>query len=44
MKLAASIVVDGQNMLSNVVASSLRLHRHYGGVVPEIAARSHIHQ
>jgi len=39
----ASIVVDGQTMLSNVVASSLELHRYYGGVVPEIAARSHIH-
>ena len=39
----ASVVVDGQTMLSNVVASSLELHRFYGGVVPEIAARSHIH-
>jgi N6-L-threonylcarbamoyladenine synthase len=39
----ASIVVDGQTMVSNVVASSLELHRYYGGVVPEIAARSHIH-
>jgi N6-L-threonylcarbamoyladenine synthase len=38
----ASIVVDGQTMLSNVVASSLELHRYYGGVVPEIAARSQI--
>jgi len=38
----ASIVVDGKTMLSNVVASSLELHRYYGGVVPEIAARSHI--
>lgn len=39
----AAIVVDGQKMLSNAVASSLELHRYYGGVVPEIAARSHIH-
>src|SRR3989344_3788124 len=29
-------------LLSNVVASSLDLHVKYGGVVPEIAARSHI--
>lgn len=29
-------------LLSNVVASSMDLHRPYGGVVPEIAARSHI--
>ena len=29
-------------LLSNVVASSMALHARYGGVVPEIAARSHI--
>ncbi|MCA9337426.1 tRNA (adenosine(37)-N6)-threonylcarbamoyltransferase complex transferase subunit TsaD [Candidatus Saccharibacteria bacterium] len=29
-------------LLSNVVASSMDLHKKYGGVVPEIAARSHI--
>ncbi len=29
-------------LLSNVVASSIELHVEYGGVVPEIAARSHI--
>lgn len=39
---AASVVVDGRLLLSNVVASSMELHAAYGGVVPEIAARSHI--
>ena len=39
---AASVVEDGQRVLSNVVASSMDLHVQYGGVVPEIAARSHI--
>ena len=39
---AASIVRDGNELLSNVVASSMDLHKVYGGVVPEIAARSHI--
>src|SRR5882757_2081298 len=39
---AASVVVDGKKLLSNVVASSMDLHAKYGGVVPEIAARSHI--
>lgn len=29
-------------LVSNVVASSMDLHKKYGGVVPEIAARSHI--
>jgi len=39
---AASVVEDGKKLLSNVVASSIDLHIEYGGIVPEIAARSHI--
>lgn len=39
---AAAVVEDGFRLLSNVVASSSDLHVAYGGVVPEIAARSHI--
>ena len=38
------LLPDGKScrLLSNVVASSVNLHAKYGGVVPEIAARSHI--
>ena len=39
---AVSVVQDGRIMLSNAVASSMDLHAKYGGVIPEIAARSHI--
>ena len=39
---AVGIVEDGKRLLSNVIASSMDLHAQYGGVVPEIAARSHI--
>jgi N6-L-threonylcarbamoyladenine synthase len=39
---AASVVQDGQRLLSNVVSSSMALQAVYGGVVPEVAARSHI--
>ncbi len=39
---AAAVVEDGKRLLSNAVASSMDLHVQYGGVVPEIAARSHI--
>jgi N6-L-threonylcarbamoyladenine synthase len=39
---AAAVVEDGSKMLSSVVATSLDLHTVYGGIVPEIAARSHI--
>ncbi len=39
---AAAVVEDGYKLLSNVVASSLDLHTAFGGIVPEIAARSHL--
>ena len=39
---AAAVVEDGKRLLSNVVNSQIDIHAHYGGVVPEIAARSHI--
>lgn len=39
---AAAVVEDGRRLLSSAVASSMDLHVAYGGVVPEIAARSHI--
>jgi N6-L-threonylcarbamoyladenine synthase len=39
---AAAVVEDGRRVLSNAVASSMDLHAQFGGVVPEIAARSHI--
>lgn len=39
---AAAVVEDGKRILSNVVASQADLHAQYGGVVPEVAARSHI--
>jgi N6-L-threonylcarbamoyladenine synthase len=39
---AAAVVEDGKRLLSNAVASSMDLQAQYGGVVPEIAARSHM--
>ena len=39
---AAAIVEDGAKILSNVVVSQIDIHAEYGGVIPEIAARSHI--
>ncbi len=39
---AISLVENGQNIVSNVVSSSLHLHRKYGGIVPEIATRYHV--
>jgi N6-L-threonylcarbamoyladenine synthase len=39
---AAAVVRAGAEALSNVVASQIVLHRDYGGVVPELAAREHL--
>ncbi|HIS55713.1 MAG: tRNA (adenosine(37)-N6)-threonylcarbamoyltransferase complex transferase subunit TsaD [Lachnospiraceae bacterium] len=39
---AASVVMDGRTVLSNVISSQIALHTLYGGVVPEIASRKHI--
>ena len=38
---AAAVVEDGREILSNIVASQVDLHKRFGGVVPEIASRSH---
>lgn len=39
---AAAIVENGDTLLSNVVRTQIDIHKVYGGVVPEVAARSHI--
>ncbi|MDO4752631.1 MAG: tRNA (adenosine(37)-N6)-threonylcarbamoyltransferase complex transferase subunit TsaD [Candidatus Saccharibacteria bacterium] len=39
---AAAIVEDGSKILSNVVVSQIDIFAEYGGVIPEVAARSHL--
>ncbi|VAX40186.1 N(6)-L-threonylcarbamoyladenine synthase [hydrothermal vent metagenome] len=39
---AASVVRDGCEILSSVIASQHELHSEYAGVVPEIASRAHV--
>ena len=34
-----ALVKNGKQVLANIVASSLKLHSKYGGVIPEIASR-----
>jgi len=41
---AAAVVTDGLEVLSNVVASQIQIHKKYGGVVPELASREHLRQ
>ncbi len=39
---ACAIVKNGRQVISNVVASQIKTHEKYGGVIPEIAAREHL--
>lgn len=39
---SAAVIRDGA-VVSNVVSSQIKLHAEYGGVVPELAAREHLH-
>lgn len=39
---AAAVILNGRQVLSNVVASQIETHKQYGGVVPEVAAREHL--
>ena len=39
---SAAVVEDGRRILSNLVASQVKVHRPYGGVVPELASRQHL--
>lgn len=39
---ACAIVKGGREVLANVVASQIKIHEQFGGVIPEIAAREHL--
>ena len=39
---AAAVVLDGRQVLSNIISSQIDIHKLYGGVVPEIASRHHL--
>ena len=43
---AASIITENEQgnpiVLSNIVSSQVEVHKEFGGVVPELAARSHV--
>jgi N6-L-threonylcarbamoyladenine synthase len=38
---SVSIVIN-RNVMTNIVASQIKLHEQYGGVVPELASRQHL--
>lgn len=39
---SVAILLDGREVLSNIIASQIKVHQVFGGVVPEIASRHHL--
>ena len=39
---SVALVEDGRKVLANVIHSQVDLHKDFGGVVPELAARDHL--
>ena len=39
---ACAIVEDGCTVKSTIIASQIKVHAQFGGVVPELAAREHL--
>ncbi|MBC7344428.1 MAG: tRNA (adenosine(37)-N6)-threonylcarbamoyltransferase complex transferase subunit TsaD, partial [Clostridia bacterium] len=35
----AAVVLEGRQVLSNVVSTDPELHEKYGGIIPEVASR-----
>ncbi|AZP04562.1 tRNA (adenosine(37)-N6)-threonylcarbamoyltransferase complex transferase subunit TsaD [Jeotgalibaca ciconiae] len=41
---SAAVIKNGDTILSNIVASQIKSHMRFGGVVPEVASRHHVEQ
>ena len=41
---SVAVVENGNQILSNIIATQINSHRRFGGVVPEIASRHHVAQ
>ena len=41
---SVAVIEDGDKILSNIVASQIKSHQRFGGVVPEVASRHHVEQ
>jgi N6-L-threonylcarbamoyladenine synthase len=39
---SAAVIVNGREILSNVISSQIDIHKKFGGVVPEVASRKHV--
>lgn len=41
---SVAVIEEGAKILSNIVASQVKSHQRFGGVVPEVASRHHVEE
>ncbi|MFD1466432.1 tRNA (adenosine(37)-N6)-threonylcarbamoyltransferase complex transferase subunit TsaD [Lapidilactobacillus mulanensis] len=41
---SVAVIEDGHKILSNIIATQIKSHQRFGGVVPEVASRHHVEQ
>ncbi|GEL13062.1 tRNA N6-adenosine threonylcarbamoyltransferase [Lapidilactobacillus concavus] len=41
---SVAVIEDGHRILSNIIATQIKSHQRFGGVVPEVASRHHVEQ
>ncbi|MSC10522.1 tRNA (adenosine(37)-N6)-threonylcarbamoyltransferase complex transferase subunit TsaD, partial [Lactobacillus rhamnosus] len=41
---SVAVVENGTKILSNIIATQIKSHQRFGGVVPEVASRHHVEQ
>ena len=41
---SVAVVENGDTILSNIIATQIKSHQRFGGVVPEVASRHHVEQ
>lgn len=39
---SAAVILNGREILSNIISSQIEIHKKFGGVVPEVASRKHV--
>ncbi|OGS34407.1 MAG: tRNA (adenosine(37)-N6)-threonylcarbamoyltransferase complex transferase subunit TsaD [Elusimicrobia bacterium RIFOXYC2_FULL_34_12] len=39
---SSAVVKDGRYIITNIISSQIKIHKKYGGIVPELASRHHL--
>jgi len=41
---SVAVIKNGKEILSNIIATQIKSHQRFGGVVPEVASRHHVEE